>query len=482
MFHESKNLGSIVSGFDPFQVSTISVRPQRGRPHSNMFRFCHYWQLLLTATVVSGGYATDRSGNMVEGNDYGDYYTGMGDILTEPPASDKIAYDGDGDGPWPPTNEDAVPCRSCADLESAGVRVRRVRDTPAAAQWTDHECAATLLPSTTEPFRECPGPRSHAAASEWCGAHGLGVCAGNELLFGLASGTGCGYDLHRVWSSSSCGMGDSFWTLAGSPDHRWLRGGAAIGAIPTECRAATEAWPVRCCAMETCPATVAPTSSGGEAWLWNDYRYYYHDPAVEFGADGGLPTSAPSASPSASPSKRPSASPSKRHSASPSASPTESPVGSPFGWPFAVPSASPTKRPVPLWRLGADADEHGCLASAGYQWCPKLSVCRRPFEKNYTCLSCFSHAECFAKDIHEDENAALYSDKKTAIVVTAVVAGVLIISAAVVFVRASRRPPRPDTDAQLESDEDGAESTLTDDEEGATTVSDSAAAAAPSLV
>ena len=30
--------------------------------------------------------------------------------------------------------------------------------------------------------------------------------------------------------------------------------------------------------------------------------------------------------------------------------------------------------------VGADRDEHGCIASAGYQWCAKLEQCVRPWE------------------------------------------------------------------------------------------------------
>ena len=30
--------------------------------------------------------------------------------------------------------------------------------------------------------------------------------------------------------------------------------------------------------------------------------------------------------------------------------------------------------------VGADRDEHGCIGSAGYQWCAKLGECVRPWE------------------------------------------------------------------------------------------------------
>ncbi len=31
-------------------------------------------------------------------------------------------------------------------------------------------------------------------------------------------------------------------------------------------------------------------------------------------------------------------------------------------------------------RVGADRDLHGCIASAGYQWCEKIQQCERPWE------------------------------------------------------------------------------------------------------
>ncbi|HYP83905.1 hypothetical protein [Variovorax sp.] len=31
-------------------------------------------------------------------------------------------------------------------------------------------------------------------------------------------------------------------------------------------------------------------------------------------------------------------------------------------------------------RVGADRDSHGCMASAGYQWCEHAGRCERPWE------------------------------------------------------------------------------------------------------
>ena len=31
-------------------------------------------------------------------------------------------------------------------------------------------------------------------------------------------------------------------------------------------------------------------------------------------------------------------------------------------------------------KVGADRDEHGCIASAGYAWCARTDSCERPWE------------------------------------------------------------------------------------------------------
>lgn len=36
--------------------------------------------------------------------------------------------------------------------------------------------------------------------------------------------------------------------------------------------------------------------------------------------------------------------------------------------------------PAPLSAVGSDRDEHGCIGSAGYSWCPRTEECERPWE------------------------------------------------------------------------------------------------------
>ena len=50
-----------------------------------------------------------------------------------------------------------------------------------------------------------------------------------------------------------------------------------------------------------------------------------------------------------------------------------------------VPKIVSEEAPVPEPIVGGDADEHGCIGSAGYVWCPELGKCVRPWEE--TCES-----------------------------------------------------------------------------------------------
>ncbi|MEM8606641.1 MAG: serine protease [Myxococcota bacterium] len=36
--------------------------------------------------------------------------------------------------------------------------------------------------------------------------------------------------------------------------------------------------------------------------------------------------------------------------------------------------------PKPANAVGSDRDEHGCIPSAGYHWCPRTEQCERPWE------------------------------------------------------------------------------------------------------
>ena len=43
-------------------------------------------------------------------------------------------------------------------------------------------------------------------------------------------------------------------------------------------------------------------------------------------------------------------------------------------------SAQPGAQAKDAAAVGSDRDAHGCIASAGYQWCAKENECKRPWE------------------------------------------------------------------------------------------------------
>ena len=42
--------------------------------------------------------------------------------------------------------------------------------------------------------------------------------------------------------------------------------------------------------------------------------------------------------------------------------------------------------------LGSDRDEHGCIGSAGYSWCPLTEKCQRPWEESCSVTATFKCA------------------------------------------------------------------------------------------
>jgi hypothetical protein len=43
-------------------------------------------------------------------------------------------------------------------------------------------------------------------------------------------------------------------------------------------------------------------------------------------------------------------------------------------------AAPPTDPAQAVQMVGGDRDEHGCIGSAGYVWCPRAAECVRPWE------------------------------------------------------------------------------------------------------
>merc|ERR1712048_59065 len=52
-----------------------------------------------------------------------------------------------------------------------------------------------------------------------------------------------------------------------------------------------------------------------------------------------------------------------------------------------------TQAPSKDTKAGGDRDAHGCIPSAGYQWCETMSACIRPWEQGLASVVAFS-ARC----------------------------------------------------------------------------------------
>ena len=51
-----------------------------------------------------------------------------------------------------------------------------------------------------------------------------------------------------------------------------------------------------------------------------------------------------------------------------------------LGTSAALASDEPTAAGKQTHAVGGDRDDHGCIRSAGYRWCAKVSECVRPWE------------------------------------------------------------------------------------------------------
>jgi hypothetical protein len=204
-----------------------------------------------------------------------------------------------------------------------------------------------------------------------------------------------------LWGKSA-----AYITLPGHMNYDMLNSRLHIPYMAIECTDHREKAAVRCCAPYACPTespTEEPTGppSRQPSWLTvyptaSPSPLPTDAPTDDYGyatVVGGLE---PSASPTVdqelwlarwfytddAPTARPTASP----SASPSSSPTPSPLALlPTFVVEKLPSTNPTPSHVvdfdaPLL-LGGDRDEHGCVASGGYQWCASSGTCMRPWEE-----------------------------------------------------------------------------------------------------
>jgi len=209
-------------------------------------------------------------------------------------------------------------CTTCSDLTEAGLNVRL----------GEFGCGVSMYPN-------CSSSVTYAEAVDHC--PNMHVCTEEELELDVATGTGCGYDLRRIWTSTPCELG--YVTRMGStrwedyPDH------APSPPIEPLCAQPHHEYPVRCCTNYTCAPTTSPTDS--PTWSPTD-----SPTSTPTWWPSGGPTPSPTNSPSHSPTNSPSHSPTNSPSHSPTNSPSDSPTGPP-------PTVSPPEAYVSQeWREG----------------------------------------------------------------------------------------------------------------------------------
>jgi hypothetical protein len=113
-------------------------------------------------------------------------------------------------------------------------------------------CAASKVAPDSP--TQCSGNTNFFTASGYCKAIGARLCTSAELSNNEAAGTGCTYDMARVWSSTECDGGKG----------RITQGGARKGLRdnPVECTPATSrAAATRCCADRTKSGASAPVNA-----------------------------------------------------------------------------------------------------------------------------------------------------------------------------------------------------------------------------
>eukprot|EP00045_Choanoeca_perplexa_P017655 m.261284 g.261284 ORF g.261284 m.261284 type:complete len:2833 (+) comp17596_c0_seq5:884-9382(+) len=102
-----------------------------------------------------------------------------------------------------------------------------------------HVCAASAV-SSTDGEASCPTAATpFAVAEQYCASLGARLCSAEEVEAEETRGSGCGFDLKRIWTRSPCENG--FYTMPGA---------SYATTIKKECTASSDAAFVRCCADE----------------------------------------------------------------------------------------------------------------------------------------------------------------------------------------------------------------------------------------
>ena len=166
-------------------------------------------------------------------------------------------------------------CRPCSVITNTVGRIAVVKVYPGG-------CAATRFDAE----EGCSGPVAFDGAVAFCAKQGMRLCSADELRNYKPAGTGCGYDLQRIWSNTPCRADDTEWVLALDDDQlRDLWGGVGfvftepghpqwddlhthrtdVGDLRGACSPVNETVAyARCCGDDTCPTrtpSLAPSTS-----------------------------------------------------------------------------------------------------------------------------------------------------------------------------------------------------------------------------
>jgi len=135
-------------------------------------------------------------------------------------------------------------CITCDELKENYKRV---------VTYGNNSCGATMNiknPPIINNSTECSGQQTFENANQWCNNEmGMRLCTEEEVENNVPAGTGCRYDLERIWTSTSCGY-NKYLTLPGHNQH-WTLGGFEPPIISKVCSSSSEKHYVRCCSDYT---------------------------------------------------------------------------------------------------------------------------------------------------------------------------------------------------------------------------------------
>ena len=168
----------------------------------------------------------------------------VGDCITESHLTCSDLYD------TFPCNDNADPTNSEACHEVSGWNHNNAGVCAETDQFQSNHFVSDAVPAIhwdhPQDGHACREMSNFVAALEMCECAGARLCTIAELEDDVTAGTGCNFDMARVWSSSRTRGSE----VCNSPTERWTAAGASEyeDRFPAACRDFTELLAVRCCA------------------------------------------------------------------------------------------------------------------------------------------------------------------------------------------------------------------------------------------